>query len=286
MPWFTRLLGLVLGLLMIAPSPTYAETGSFQVTVNGVTHTISYQAFTDQQVNELRDPVRFRFREGVGVTLEVFDPSPIRIIEKVSVQVPSSPGKPEGADFDLPLTDLFPGDTGVDFSLGLVFPSPGDLGTLKFLIKLNTGDKIRIAPFPMTLHRLPDLQNVQFLDNTTKPVITYASLPGMHSYKVKVLDPETGLALFVTNPFPPAAGDIQTLDLKAPPTGGFPIGWAGMEIGKRYIIGIDGRLRGPSPIPQFITLPATAPLPGPPAGQGQITRSTRRVEYTPLELAQ
>lgn len=280
------LLGLTLGLLTVSAVPTEAETGSFQVLVNGVLHTIGYQAFLDQQVSDLLDPTRFRLPEGVFVSLEVFDPSPTQIIEKVSVELPPLPRLPQGAELDVPQSFLDPGDTGVSFFLGSAYPAAGDIGTIEFVIKLITGDKIRIAPFPITLRRLPDLMNVQFLDNTTKPVITWASLPGVQRYRVKVKDPETGLAVFVTNSFLAAPGDVQMLDLKAPPTGGFPIGWAGMELGKRYVIRIDGRLDGPVPMPPptVVTLPIPkhARVPAPAPGQGRITRSRRVVEYTPL----
>ena len=110
-----------------------------------------------------------------------------------------------------------------------------------------------------------------------------SSIPGVQRNRVKIQDPDTGLVLF-TITFPATAGDVQTLDLKSPP-GGFPTDWAGMEIGKRYVVRIEGHLRGPNPLPQFISLPPTARVQGPQAGEGQITRSLRRVEYTPLVQA-
>lgn len=284
---FTRLLGLVIGTLLVSPLSGRADTGSFQVTVDGVPHTISNQVFGDQHINDLRDPVRFRFPEGSYVAMEVLDGAEPRIIQKVSVEMPPTARLPEGADLDLPLTERQPGDTGVDFFLRMGY-TDAYIGTFEFVIKLTTGDKIRITPFPVTLQRLPDVQNIQFLDDTTRPVITWASMPGAQRYGVRVYDPDTGLAVFRTFGFPAAPGDVQTLDLKAPPAGmSFPIGWTGMEIGKRYVVRIEGRLRGSNPVTQFVTLPFPkgGSLPAPPAGQGIITRSNRWVEYTPLVLA-
>lgn len=167
------------------------------------------------------------------------------------------------------------------FSIG-----DADLATFEFVLKLRSKDKerIRIAPFPVTVKRVTELQNVQFLDNTTKPVIQWSSIPGVQNYRVKVFDLETtGPPVFVTRTFGAVFGDVQTLDLKAPPTGGFPDPWTGMELGKRYAIRIEGRLFGPTPVTtHFVTLPATEPVPAPLAGAGRITRARRFVEYTPL----
>ncbi|HEX9899130.1 MAG TPA: hypothetical protein VGC81_07875 [Candidatus Methylomirabilis sp.] len=136
-----NLLGLVFAMLLMLPLRGHTETGTVQVTVNGVLHTIGYGAFLDQQVNDLRDATRFRFRDGVGVSLDVNDASLTRIIQKVSVELPPSLGFPEGVEIDLPLNVLEPDQTGVDFNLGVHSPAPAENETFKFVIRLTTGDK-------------------------------------------------------------------------------------------------------------------------------------------------
>jgi hypothetical protein len=281
-----RVLAVVLGMLLLSTVSAHADAGLLHVTVGAEDHFIQYQASIEHLVNDLRDPARLRVSEGVFVAFEVFDAHPTRIIEKVSVKMPPTTQFPEGVEIDLPLGPNDPGDTGVDFFLRISYVD-SYAGTFQFTMKLTTGHKIAIDPFPITLQRLPDLQNVQFLDDTTKPVLRWATIPGSDSYRVKIQDPETGLRVFVGNRFfvGPTPGPIQMVDLKTAP--GFPADWPGMEIGKRYVFRIEGRLRGSPLSAQFVPLPAIpghAPVhvPAPPPGQGQITRSMTHVGYTPL----
>jgi len=273
----------VLGMMLITAVPAHAERGCLLVTVDGVTHQIDYLVYIEQRVSDLRDPARFRVSEGVFLFLEVFDAHPTKIIEKASVETSPTPGFPEGAEIDLALSPSDPGDTGVDFFMMISYPD-AYIGTFRVEIKLTTGHKIVTDPFQITLQRLPDLQNVQFLDDTTKPVLTWDTIPGVVRYRVKVQDPDTGVRFFVGNPFFAAPGPVQMQDLKTAP--GFPIGWPGMEIGKLYVVRIEGRLEGNAVTCQFVTLPAAlrppVHVPGAVAGQGRITRALRHVEYTPL----
>lgn len=51
----TALLALVLGILMVCAPPAHAEQGRFVVVVDGVTHTIDYQAVIEQAANDLHE---------------------------------------------------------------------------------------------------------------------------------------------------------------------------------------------------------------------------------------
>lgn len=279
-----RLLGLLIILCSISISPAYAEMGQFQVTVKKQVHTIGYWVTTVQRINELGDPTRFRFPEGVFADIEVWDTHTTRIIETAWVEFAPTPRYPEGATFGLALSYPDPGASGVILSVmvstDFVFDQP-----TAFTIRLRTGDEIRVAPFANTLHRLAAIENVQFLDTSTKPVIQWTSIPEVQSYRVKVEDPVTGVAVFQAY-LPVLPGPVQTFDFKAPGAASYPANWSGMEIGKSYAIRIEGRFFGstsiPSP-PPVVSLPVHKNdlVPAPSAGEGAITRTMRTIAYTP-----
>ncbi len=282
-----RLLGLLLMVYAVSLSPVSAEMGQFQVTVKKEVHTIGYWVTTFQRINDLSDPTRFRWPEGVFSDIEVWDAHPTRIIETAWVEFAPTPRYAEGAAFGLPLSFLDPGGSGVNLFLLLptdfVFDQP-----IAFTIKLTTGDEIRVAPFAATLHRLADIQNVLFLDTSTKPVTQWDSIADVQSYRVKVEDPQTGISLFQAF-LPVLSGSVQTFDFKAPGPASYPANWPGMEVGNSYVIRVEGRFFGSTPVPS----PSVVSLPfhkndlvaAPSAGEGAITRSMRAVGYTPLTAA-
>lgn len=277
---------LVLGILMVSTVSAYADTGLLRVEVSPTeVHFISYQVSLEQLVTELSDPARFRVDVGDFIAFEVFDDHLTRLIDKVSVEMDPTPRFPEGVEIDLPLTPHDPGDTGVDFFMRVAYPD-AYAGTFQFTMKLTTGHKIKVDPFPMTFQRLPEVRNVQFSfsGDPTKPVVTWDSTPPANQYRVKVQDSNTGLRTFVGRTFPAAGGPVQTFNLNASPTPGVPGDWPGMPLGELSVLRIEARLRVFGIPEQVITLPASPEkvrVPAPVLGRGQITRSMSHVGFTP-----